>query len=235
MAAFAGLFLLLILAAIAVQYIVLHRVPVPGAADAGILAAPSSPIPEISGTTGNVTSPYPLPLDLSNTSNRSAPEVPVINASSLEARVHMLVNQVREEHGLPALGMDAALSSLARAHSRDMAENRYFGHVNLDERDATARGAAVGYSCHKAADPYYSHAIAENLFATERYPEGLVRDGRAVEYRWVREEAIAEETVDAWMNSPDHRVNILDPGVGREGIGVAIAEYDLVFVTEDLC
>jgi uncharacterized protein YkwD len=37
------------------------------------------------------------------------------------------------------------------------------------------------------------------------------------------------------MNSPNHRDNILDKGMAREGIGVAIGDNDLVFVTEDFC
>ena len=162
-------------------------------------------------------------------------EVPVINATSLETRIHALVNNVRQEHGLRALGTDMALVSLAHSHSADMASKGYFGHVNPEERDATARGAAAGYTCHKAADPYYTYAIAENLYATYRYTAVLLQDSRATGYAWTTEEAMAEETVNAWMNSPDHRDNILDPGNGREGIGVAIGKGDMVFVTQDFC
>ena len=45
---------------------------------------------------------------------------------------------------LSPLGTDPALESLARAHSADMAAHGYFGHVNLQEMDPTARGAAAG-------------------------------------------------------------------------------------------
>jgi uncharacterized protein YkwD len=116
-----------------------------------------------------------------------------------------------------------------------MAAQRYFGHVNLQERDPTARGAAVGYTCRKDYDSYYTYGIAENLFATYRYNSVLFVDKRAIEYDWNTEEAIAEETVDAWMNSPDHWENLLDPGMVREGIGIALSKDDLVFVTEDFC
>lgn len=128
-----------------------------------------------------------------------------------------------------------ALTSLARAHSTDMAARGYFGHVNFDERDATARGAATGYTCHKAADPYYTYAIAENLYATYRYTAVIFKDSQAAGCAWTTEEAMAEEAVNAWMNSPDHRDNILDPGMGREGIGVAFGKGDMVFVTQDFC
>jgi uncharacterized protein YkwD len=165
----------------------------------------------------------------------SGKEVPVINATSLETQIHELINRVRQEHGLSDLGTDRALASVARAHSTDMAVHGYFGHVNLNEMDPTSRGAAAGYTCHKAADPYYTYAIAENLYATYRYSSVLLLDGRATGYSWTSEEAMAEEAVDAWMNSPDHRDNILDPGMGREGIGVAFGQGDMVFVTQDFC
>jgi uncharacterized protein YkwD len=116
-----------------------------------------------------------------------------------------------------------------------MAARGYFGHVNFDERDATARGAAVGYTCHKAADTDYTYAIAENLYATYRYAAVLHQDNQATGYAWTTEETMAEETVNAWMTSPDHRDNILDPGMGREGIGVAFGKGDMVFVTQDFC
>jgi uncharacterized protein YkwD len=165
----------------------------------------------------------------------SSAGVPVINATSLESRVHERVNQVRQEHGLPALGKDMMLVSIARAHSSDMAAHGYFGHVNLQEKDPTARGAAAGYTCYKDDDAYYSYTIAENLFAMYRYDSVLFAGSRAIEYDWNTEEAIAEETVDAWMKSPDHRDNLLATDVKQEGIGVAVSKDDLVFVTEDLC
>jgi uncharacterized protein YkwD len=165
----------------------------------------------------------------------SSPEVPVINATSLEARVHEQVNRVRQDNGLSRLSMEAALTSLARAHSTDMASHGYFGHVNLHEMDPTARGAAAGYSCRRNHDTYYTYGIAENLFATYRYGSVLFVNSGATGFDWKTEETIAEETVDAWMHSPDHRENLLATGVDREGIGVAISDNDLVFVTEDFC
>jgi uncharacterized protein YkwD len=161
-------------------------------------------------------------------------EIPLIDATSLETRIHELVNRVRQEHGLPALVMDTTLTSLARAHSADMASSGYFGHVNLDERDATARGAAAGFTCHKAADPYFTYPIAENLYATYR-SSPVLPHGQATGSAWTTEEGMAKETVDAWMDSPDHRDNILDPGIGREGIGVAFGQGDMVFVTQNFC
>jgi len=165
----------------------------------------------------------------------SSPEVPVINATSLSARIHELVNRGRRAHEVPALRTDPGLTSLALAHSADMASHGYFGHLNLQDRDATARGAAAGYVCHRQPDSYYTYTIAENLFATYRYDSVLFIHGTATMYSWKTEEMIAEETVDGWMKSPDHRENLLDRDLSREGVGVVIGKNDLVFITEDLC
>ncbi len=168
-------------------------------------------------------------------STGSSQGVPVINATSLAARVHERVNKARQENRRPILSVDPALASIARAHSSDMAAHGYFGHVNLQEMDPTARGAAAGYTCRKDYDTYYTYGIAENIFATYRYGSVLFLGTSAVDHDWKTEEAIADETVDAWMNSPEHRDNILDRGMVREGIGVAISKDDLVFVTQDFC
>ncbi len=43
-----------------------------------------------------------------------------------------LINESRGEHGLAPLDLSDELSSIAQDHSRDMAENDYFSHVNLE-------------------------------------------------------------------------------------------------------
>jgi uncharacterized protein YkwD len=218
-----GLFLLMVVAAILIQVCLLHSSPAPVPVNAS--TPPSPPvIPAITGTTA-----------IAATLSSRDGEVPAFSTTSLEALVHERVNRVRQEYGLPILGMDGALASIARAHSADMASHGYFGHVNLDEMDPTARGAAAGYACHKDRDRYFTYAIAENLFATYRYDTVLVANSREMKSGWLNEEAIADMTVDAWMNSPEHRNNILEKGMGEEGIGVAVAKNDLVFVTEDFC
>jgi len=186
---------------------------------------------EVTGITGTVTVPT---LDQVPATG-SGPEVTGINTTSLAFQVHELVNTQRQKQGLPALGMDNSLAALALAHSKDMAKNGYFGHVNLQEMDPTARGAAAGYQCRKDYDTFYTYGIAENIFATYRYGSVVIRGSRTSDYDWKTENAIANETVGAWMNSPDHRANILEKGMIREGIGVAVGSNDLVFVTEDFC
>lgn len=221
---FAGLLLLLIAAAVFVPAFLQFRAPLPTTTNTSAVESPE-----------DAREPGPIQENIVTLPSGDRMGVPVFSAASLEARIHDRINEVREEHGLSVLGTDRALASLARAHSTDMASHGYFGHVNLHEMDATARGAAAGFACHKTADPYYTSAIAENLYATYRYSSVLVLEKGDPHFSWTTDEAMANETVDAWMNSPEHRANVLDAGMGREGIGVSFGPGDMVFITEDFC
>ncbi len=64
---------------------------------------------------------------------------PWTDAADAEAQVFALVNQDRARAGLPPLALDPALSAVARAHSADMRDHHFFGHVspttgNADDR-----------------------------------------------------------------------------------------------------
>ncbi len=113
----------------------------------------------------------------------------------LVQRVVDLTNQERAKHGLPALMLDAALCQSAAAHSQDLATHNIFGHNGSNGSTVGDRIAATGYS------PLY--AYGENVAAGQATPE---------------------EVVVAWMNSPDHRENILSPLYQHIGVGYAYNE-----------
>ena len=158
-----------------------------------------------------------------------------INTSFLEERVHELVNDERMANGLNALDPDLRLSEIARLHSQDMAANNYFEHVNLQGQDATDRGTAAGYTCRKDYGSYYTYGLAENLFQNNLYDSVTYLNSDPISYDWNSVEEIAQTSVDGWMESPGHRRNILTPTFDREGIGVAIATDDKVYITENFC
>lgn len=54
-------------------------------------------------------------------------------------------------------------------------------------------------------------------------------------YHWLDEDQLADSIVQTWMGSSGHRHNILTPAYYSEGIGVAIASDDKVYITEDFC
>lgn len=69
----------------------------------------------------------------------TAPEAPVHDASSAEAAVFALVNADRARAGLPPLVADRRLADVARAHSRDMLEHGFVGHVSPSTGSAADR------------------------------------------------------------------------------------------------
>ena len=159
---------------------------------------------------------------------------PAIDISTLEGRVHELINQQRRNNGLSSLSYDSSLAPIARKHSADMARNNYFEHVNLQGLDPTDRGTQAGYSCYKNYGSYYTTGIAENIMQNNLYDSVTYYNG-VPRYAWNSQEEIAQSTVSSWMNSPGHRQNILTPTYDREGIGVAIATDNKVYITQDFC
>jgi len=99
-----------------------------------------------------------------------------------------LVNVERATRGLPNLFVDARVTEAARAHAADMAANRRMQHVGSDGSDGGIRLARTGYEW---------SSWGENIGAGFVDPLTLFQ---------------------SWMNSPDHRANLLgdsaDVGVG---------------------
>jgi uncharacterized protein YkwD len=118
---------------------------------------------------------------------------------ALFARVTFcLINRERARYGLPPLRDNAALDRSARSHSVSMVIHHYFAHDSADGASPFARIAGFGY-------PRHGHACAlgENIAAG------------------VRSSGTPAAIVNAWMNSPDHRANILDGTYRDAGMGVA--------------
>ena len=113
---------------------------------------------------------------------------------AIEDEVIELVNIERENHGLHKLEKDEELADVAREHSRDMYLRNFFDHNNPDGKSPFDRMREYGIT--------YSSA-GENI---------------------AKGQESAEAVVDAWMNSPGHRANILSEDY--EYIGVGLCRVD---------
>ncbi len=121
----------------------------------------------------------------------------VPNPTILEHEVVVLTNQARLEAGLPPLKLNEALREAARGHAEDMAENNFFDHTGSDGSSLADRINRVNY-------PNWLYA-AENIAAGFPTAEGVVQ---------------------AWLNSPIHRENILHPNLKEIGVGYAYDPND---------
>ena len=112
--------------------------------------------------------------------------------------VTCLVNAERTSRGLKALKRDGDLAQAARGHSRDMASNQYFDHTSPDGDSVGDRIRKAGYG--KPGDGW---KVGENL-------------------GWgTGERATPNALVDAWLDSPAHKQNMLTGSYRELGVGVA--------------
>lgn len=118
---------------------------------------------------------------------------------AVRASILCLLNEERGRHGLPALDRNRALELASQRHSEDMVARDYFEHETPDGIDPASRMAAAGY-------PRAGSSMGENLFWGGQIAPTPI------------------DAVDAWLESPGHRRNILLPEFDEVGVGVAFKE-----------
>ncbi|MFF4892213.1 CAP domain-containing protein [Micromonospora chersina] len=102
-----------------------------------------------------------------------------------------LVNQERAKAGCKALTVDDKLVLAAQRHSQDQADHKTMSHDGSDGSDVGDRLDRVGYAW---------RSYGENVAWNQQSPAAVM---------------------DAWMNSPGHRANILNCSFTQIGVGVA--------------
>ncbi len=121
------------------------------------------------------------------------PEQPENNESGqlsqYEQQVVELTNQERAKNGLQPLQVDNELSKVAREKSRDMQVNNYFDHNSPTYGSPFDMMRSYGIDYRSAG---------ENIAMGQRTPQ---------------------EVVNAWMDSPGHRENILNGSFTHIGVG----------------
>jgi len=110
--------------------------------------------------------------------------------SDLEDRLILLMNQSRAKAGLRPLKPSRLLGEVARAHSREMRDEKFFSHTNPAGMGPKERLERAGFSW---------KAFGENIGCGQDSPEKILL---------------------TWMNSASHRETILDPIYTEVGIGL---------------
>ena len=117
----------------------------------------------------------------------------------IRAATVCLINRERTSRGENPLSVDPALQCAAQAHSEDMAARDYFEHVGPNGDTPVARARRCGY--------IYSSQVGYEV--GENIGWGTL---------WL---ATPRAMVAAWMASPGHRANILDPRFHDTAVGVS--------------
>jgi len=82
---------------------------------------------------------------------------PLSRILELEAEMWKLVNEDRADHKLAPLELDPDLSAVARAHSRDMAKNGFFGHRSPSTGEVGDRYFAAGIAAARMSENVAMH------------------------------------------------------------------------------
>ncbi|MFF5454916.1 sigma-70 family RNA polymerase sigma factor [Streptomyces sp. NPDC012950] len=110
--------------------------------------------------------------------------------TSVEEQVIALVNAERAKEGCGAVTGNSLLARAAQGHSDDMAARDFFDHTNPDGAGPGERVTATGYGW---------STYGENIAMGQQ---------------------TAEQVMEAWMNSPGHRANILNCSFKELGVGL---------------
>ena len=113
---------------------------------------------------------------------------------AVRREVLALVNAERAKARARPLLLEPRLDAAAERHAEDMLRRGYFAHESPEGKSVRQRAKEAGYTW---------HAVGENI------AEGQLS---------------AAQVVEAWMNSPEHRRNILDRDFVHMGLGLALGE-----------
>lgn len=105
-------------------------------------------------------------------------------------RIRDLVNQQRAQGGLPPVATEPRLAAAASAYAKVLSDSHWFAHVGPDGSTFISRIEAAGFP--------FTVQLGEILaWGTQNWPP--------------------EAIVQAWMNSPTHREEIMSPVYTRAG------------------
>src|SRR5260370_23575051 len=126
-----------------------------------------------------------------------------VELSEVEQAILDATNKERERETRPPLKPNKTLCEVARAHSANMAKQGEMKH-ELDGKNPADRVKAAGY--------IYAH-MAENIAVSDgEKPEGIVK---------------------AWMDSKEHKENILNEKYTEIGIGIGKNDKRETYYTQD--
>jgi hypothetical protein len=119
--------------------------------------------------------------------------LPDLAPETSEFLMYYITNAFRGTHGLPALLWNDKLADAARTHSKDMEKRGFFSHTNPEGLEPHERIIAAGYN---------AVASAENIYMDTSGVDPV-------------------EAMDAWINSPSHRMNLLIKECDELGVGLS--------------
>ena len=128
------------------------------------------------------------------------------DVARIARNIEELTNQARARQGIPAAGTVDWLVRAAAGHSLEMLQLNYFSHYSPSAQQQTPRQRI------EAASGGSPKRTGENIYRCSGFSP----------------EQVAERTVNAWLASPSHYKNVMNPLY--TGQGVAVVQQGETFV-----
>lgn len=134
----------------------------------------------------------------------NAQDTKKLTITEMEKNLFEMVNSVRSQHGKSKLYWSYHLQTLAKNHSQDMAQQNAITHISSSGTTYTNRLS-------DAKLIFMEHG--ENVAFSESYVVDFIHQ--------------------SFMDSPEHKANILDPRYNIVGIGIFFQEGRGFYITQD--
>jgi uncharacterized protein YkwD len=128
------------------------------------------------------------------------------STGSIEQQIFALINAERTKNGLPELEWSESLAAVARVHSSDMANAKFFSHRGSDGSMVDDRADRLGLGEWRS--------IGENIAYLRGFDDP------------------AALAVEKWLESAAHRKNLLGPTWKESAVGVSVTEDGTYYMTE---
>ena len=132
----------------------------------------------------------------------------------LEREIVKETNAYRAEFGLKPLKIDTKAARVAHQKAWEMYKRNYIAHESPSQGDLVAQFSSWG----KIYMPEYATMIGENLVYFEGY---------------TLQQLTPETIVQAWIDSPSHRANLLNEGYDAIGVAFAWGEDERGYAAQE--
>jgi uncharacterized protein YkwD len=129
-----------------------------------------------------------------------------VTVFDLEKKAFQLINEKRAALKLAPLEWSEDVARVARVHSQNMAQHKFFSHTGFDGSMVDDRADQNGLSRWRA--------IGENIAYNRGYENPI------------------EFAVERWMLSPKHKQNLLDTRWKESAVGIAVASDGSHYFTQ---
>ena len=148
-----------------------------------------------------------------------------IDLNRLNAVLFFVTNEIRLKHNLQTIEYSPELEKAAAMHSRDMVVHDFFSHTNpfnhkreTPNNRATITGIANPFIAENIAEDFgLQYKSGDNVYVMGKGEFSYRPEGKLIPPRTYL--SLAESFLKRWMNSPEHKKNIISSNALQMGCG----------------